>query len=95
MNTQRQYRGVQNGLVHEYTVIHTFKDCYDAIKKHKHSKNNSCTGILFDHIIHAGDRLACYLALFVISMLCHGSSPDPRIPLPKGQWINLQNDHSQ
>ncbi len=41
----------------------TFKDCYDVIKKLKQSQSDGCTGILSDHIIHAGERLACYLAL--------------------------------
>ncbi len=72
----------------------TFTDCYYAIKKLKHSKSDGCTGILSNHIIHAGDRLACYLALLFTSMLRHGSSPDgmllgTMIPLPKGKWINL------
>ncbi len=72
----------------------TFTDCYDAIKKLKHSKSDGCTGLLSDHIIHAGDRLACYLALLFTSMLRHGSSPDgmllgTMIPLSKGKWISL------
>ncbi len=72
----------------------TFTDCYYAIKKLKVSKSYGCTGILSNHIIHAGERLACYLALLFTSMLRHGSSPDDMllgtmIPLPKGKWINL------
>ncbi len=57
-------------------------------------QNDGCTGIVSDHIIHAGDRLACYLALLFTSMLHHSSSPDgmllsTMIPLAKGKWINL------
>ncbi len=58
-------------------------------------KSNGCTCILCDHIIHAGDRLACYLALLFTSMLCHGSSPDGMLlgimlPLPKGKDKDVQ-----
>ncbi len=60
----------------------TFTDCYDVIKKLMLSKSDGCT--LTDHIIHAGDRLACYLALLFTSILCHGSSPGTMIPVPKG-----------
>ncbi len=65
-----------------------FTDCYDAIKNLKHSKSD---GILSNHIIHAGDRLACYLALLFTSMLRNGSSPDCKllgtmIPLPKDNY---------
>ncbi len=72
----------------------TFRDCYDAIKRIKHSKSEVCTGILSDHIINAGNRLACYLAFLFTSILCHGSSPGGMllgtiIPLPKGKWIKL------
>ncbi len=61
--------------VHNNHTI-TFTDCYDTIKQFKHSKSDGCTGILSDNIIHAGHRLACYLALHFTSMLCHGSSPN-------------------
>jgi hypothetical protein len=74
----------------------TFKDCYEAIKKLKLSKSDGCTGILSDHIVHAGDKLACYLALLFNCMLSHGLSPDgmllgTMIPLPKGRWANLSD----
>ncbi len=50
--------------------------------------------MLCDHIIHAGDRLACYLVLIFTSMLHHGSLQasmllGTMIPLPKGKCINL------
>ncbi len=72
----------------------TFKDCYDAMKKLKHSRNDGCTDIFSDHITHACDRFAGYLDLHFKSMLCHGSSPDGMllgtiIPLPKGKLIHL------
>ncbi len=54
----------------------TFKNCHDAIKKLKQSKSDGCTGILSDHIIHASDKLTCYLALLFTAMLHHGTSSD-------------------
>ncbi len=64
------------------------------LKTFKYSRTDGCTGILYDHIIHAGDRLACYLALLFTSMLCHGSPPDgmllgTMIPLSKCKLIHL------
>ncbi len=77
--------------VHDNHSI-TFKD--DTMKKHKHSKSDGCTDIWSDHIIHAGDRLAGYVALLFTSMKHHRSSPDDMllgtmIPLLKGKWIIL------
>ena len=71
-----------------------YQECLEAIRKLKNSKSDGCTGILSDHIIHAGDKLACYLALLFTAMLRHGSSPDgivlgTMIPLPKGRWNDL------
>ncbi len=73
-----------------------FKNGYDAVKKLKQSKSDGCTGILSDHIIHASDKLTCYLALLITAMLHHGTSPDSMlfgtiVPLPKGRWANLSS----
>ncbi len=38
----------------------TVQECYDTITKIKHPKTDGCTGILSNHIIHAGGRLAGY-----------------------------------
>ncbi len=51
----------------------TFEKSIDAIKKLKQSNSDRCTGILFDHIIHASDKLTCYLALLFTAMLRHGT----------------------
>lgn len=82
-----------NNCIHGNHCI-SFNDCSDAIKKLKHSKSDGSTGILSDHIIHAGDRLIAYLSLLFTAMLRHGTSPDgmllgTMIPLPKGKWANL------
>ncbi len=68
----------------------------NAIKKVKQSKSDGCTGILFDHITHASDKLTCYLALLFTAMLRHGTSLDgmllgTMVPLPKGRWANLSS----
>ncbi len=77
----------------------TFKNCHDAIKKLKQSNSDGCTGILSDHIIHASDKLTCYIALLFTAMLCHGTSPDgillgTMVPLPKGRWANLSRSNN-
>ncbi len=74
----------------------TFKNCHDAIKKLKESKSDGCTGLLSDHIIHASDKLTCYLALLFTAMLRHGTSPHgmlmgTMVPLPKDRWANLSS----
>ncbi len=73
----------------------TFKNCYDAIKTLKQSKNDGCTGILSDHIRHASDKLTCYPAL-LFTMYRHATLPDgmllvTMVPLPKGRWANLSS----
>ncbi len=48
------------------------------------------------HIIHASDKLTCYLALLFTAMLRHGTSSDDMllgtmVPLAKGKWANLSS----
>ncbi len=74
----------------------TFTKCHDAMKKLKQSKSDGCTGILSDHIIHASDKLTCYLAQLFTTMLHHGTSPygmllGTMVTLPKGRWANLSS----
>ncbi len=77
----------------------TLKNCHDAIKKLKQSKSDGCSCILSDHIIHASDKLTCYLALLFTPMLSYGTSPDgmlfgTMVPLPKGRWANLSSSNN-
>jgi len=72
------------------------KVAFDRLKPHK---SDGCTDLTSDHLKHAGTDLFEHIALFLNSVLIHGTLPEnfvysTIVPIPKGRNVNAADSNN-